>query len=96
MGCVVRLPDGVHCLFMKGASEILMWKSTRYVIVHCNGANDVPGDTGVETAPIGELEEDIITHDHILHFSDLRTIALYYHDLRKLAPKACSLPTTER
>jgi Ca2+-transporting ATPase len=23
MGCVVQLPNGVHCLFMKGASEIL-------------------------------------------------------------------------
>ena len=30
MGCVVRLPDGDH-LFMKGASEILTWK-THYVI----------------------------------------------------------------
>jgi len=31
MGCVVQLPDGVLCLFMKGASEILTRK-TRYVI----------------------------------------------------------------
>ena len=58
MGCVVRLPDGVHRLFMKGASEILMRKSMRHVVVHRNGTNNVPSGTGIETAPIGELEED--------------------------------------
>jgi len=40
---------------MKGVSEILMPKCTRHVIVHRDGADDIPG----ETAQIGELEEDI-------------------------------------
>jgi P-type Ca2+ transporter type 2C len=60
VGCVVRLPDGVLRLFMKGASEILTRKM-RYVIVHCDGATDAPGATRVETVPIGELEEDNIS-----------------------------------
>jgi len=36
MGCVVGLPDSVHCLFMKGASEILMRKSTRHAVIRKN------------------------------------------------------------
>jgi Ca2+-transporting ATPase len=32
MGCVVRLPDGTHRLYIKGASEILTRKCTRHVL----------------------------------------------------------------
>jgi magnesium-transporting ATPase (P-type) len=46
MGCVVRLPDGVCRLFIKGASGILTRKCTRHVVVHRDGANEVPGDSG--------------------------------------------------
>ena len=88
MGCVVRLPDGVHRLFIKGASEILTRKSTRHVIVHRDGANDVPGGTGVETAPIGELEEDNISRTITFYASQtLRTIALCYRDFRSWPPE---------
>jgi hypothetical protein len=72
---------------MKGASEILTRKSTRYVIVHRDGANDVPGGTGVETAPIGEPEEDSITHDHILRFSDFAHHRLVLSRFQKLVPQ---------
>ena len=38
---VVQLLGGTHHLVMEGASEILTQKSTCYVIVHHDGANDV-------------------------------------------------------
>jgi Ca2+-transporting ATPase len=89
MGCVVRLPDGVHRLFMKGASEILTGKSTRHVIVH---RDDVPGGTGVETAPIGELEDDNISRTITFYASQtLRTIALCYRDFGSWPPKGAQL-----
>lgn len=89
MGCLVRLPDGIHRLFMKGASEILMQKSTRHVIMHRDGANDVPGGTGIETAPIGKLEEDNISRTITFYASQtLRTIALCYRDFRSWPPKS--------
>ena len=64
MGCVARLPDGVHCLYIKGASEILTQKCTRHVIVNCDGPkNGNAGGSSIETAPIGDLEEDNISRD---------------------------------
>ena len=33
MGCVVRLPDGTHRLYIKGASKILTRKCTRHVLI---------------------------------------------------------------
>lgn len=92
MGCVVRLPDGVHRLFLKGASEILTRKSSRYVIVHRDGANDAPGGSGIETALIGELEEDNISRTITFYASQtLRTIALCYRDFRSWPPKGAQL-----
>lgn len=62
---------------MKGASEILTRKRTRHVIVHRDGANDVPGGTGIETPPIGVLEEDNISRTITFYASQtLRTIHL--------------------
>jgi P-type Ca2+ transporter type 2C len=62
------------------------------VIVHRDGANDVPGGTGVETALIGGLEEDNISESRTITFYAsqtlrLRTIALCYHDFRSWPPK---------
>ena len=42
----------MHALF-EGIGEILMWKSTCYVILYYDGVNDVLGATGIETVPIG-------------------------------------------
>jgi Ca2+-transporting ATPase len=92
MGCVVRLPDGVHRLFMKGASEVLTQKSTRHVIVYRDQAHDVPGGTGVETAPIGKLEEDNISRTITFYASQtLSTIAFCYRDFRSWPPKGPQL-----
>ena len=68
----MRLSGEVHRLFMKGASEIFTRKSARHVAVRRDGPNEILGGSGVETAPIGILEEDNIslTHDHVLRFSN--------------------------
>jgi Ca2+-transporting ATPase len=87
MGCVVRLPDGDYRLYIKGASEILTRKCTRHVIVHQDGANENPSGSGIETAPIGELEEDNISRTITFYASQtLRTIALCYRDFGRWPP----------
>jgi P-type Ca2+ transporter type 2C len=92
MGCLVQLPDGIHRLFMKGASEILMQKSTCHVIVHRDGANDVSGGTRIETASIGKLEEDNISRTITFYTSQtLHTITLCYCDFRSWPPKGAQL-----
>jgi Ca2+-transporting ATPase len=83
MGCVVRLPDGSHRLYVKGASEILARNCIRHVVADdtTQSANDV------ETALIGELEEDIISRMIALYASQtLRTIALCYRDFPSWPP----------
>ena len=92
MGRVVRLPDGVCRLFIKGASEIPTRKCMRYVVVHHDGASKVPGSSEIETAPIGLLEEDNISRTITFYASQtLRTIALCYHDFRSWPPKGVQL-----
>ena len=96
MGCVVRLPDGVHRLYIKGASEILTQKCTRHVVVYRDGANENPGGSGVETAPIGELEEDNISRTISFYASQtLRTIALCYRDFGRWPPSGGKLLDNE-
>ena len=88
MGCVVRLPDGTHRLYVKGASEILTRKCTRHVLV-----KEAPGGSNeVETVPIGELENDNISHTIRCYASEtLRTIALCYRDFSYWPPKGALL-----
>jgi Ca2+-transporting ATPase len=88
MGCVVRLPDGVYRLYIKGASEILARKCTRHVVVYRDGANDNSGGGGgIETTPIGELEVENISRTIISYASQtLHTIALCYRDFRRWPP----------
>ena len=84
MGCVVRLSDGIYRLFIKGASEILSRKCTRHVVVHRDG---VPGGSGIQTAPIREVEEDNIQRTITFYASQtLRTIALCYRDFGSWPP----------
>jgi Ca2+-transporting ATPase len=60
-----------------------------HVIVH---RDDVPGGTGVQTAPIGELEEDNISCTITFHASQtLRTIVLCYRDFRSWPLKGTQL-----
>lgn len=96
MGCVVRLPDGVHRLYLKGASELLTRKCTRHVVVYRDGINEVAGGSGIETAPIGELEEDNISRTITFYASQtLRTIALCYRDFRRWPPRGMRVGDNE-
>ncbi|KAI0245317.1 HAD-like domain-containing protein [Lactifluus subvellereus] len=65
MGCVARLPDRGHCLYIK--------------VVYCDSENDVPSSSAVETTPIRELEEGNISWTITFYASQtLRTIVLCY------------------
>lgn len=79
MGVVVRLPNGVYRLFVKGASEILLSKATRYT-------------SGVSDKAITETE---LTEGDIVSLSDtinayaersLRTIGMLYKDYTQWPP----------
>ncbi|KAH9010111.1 Ca-transporting ATPase [Lactarius hengduanensis] len=90
MGCVVRLADGGHRLYVKGASEVLARKCTRHVVAY--RANEASGSHEVETAPIGEMEEDNISHTIAFYASQsLRTIALCYRDSPCWPPQGARL-----
>ncbi|KAH9164446.1 Ca-transporting ATPase [Lactarius sanguifluus] len=92
MGCIVRLPDGGHRLYVKGASEVLSRKCTRHVVMYPDSANEAPGGNEVETAPIGEMEEDNISHTIAFYASQsLRTIALCYRDSPYWPPQGARL-----
>ncbi|KAI9449869.1 calcium-translocating P-type ATPase [Lactarius psammicola] len=92
MGCVVRLPDGSHRLYIKGASEILARKCTRHVVVNRDTANETPSGNEVETVPIGEMEEDNISRTITFYASQaLRTIALCYRDFSNWPPQGARL-----
>jgi len=96
MGCVVRLADGVHRLYIKGASEILTRKCKRHVVVYQEGANENPNGSGIETASIGEVEEDNISRTITFYASQtLRTIALCYRDFRRWPPDNVQLLDNE-
>ena len=86
MGCVVRLHDGSHRLYVKGTSEILSRNCARHVII--TSFNDAQ----VETAPLGEPEEDSISQAITLYSSQtLRSIVLCYRDFPSWPPKAARL-----
>jgi P-type Ca2+ transporter type 2C len=90
-GCVVRLPDGGHRLYLKGASEILTRRCTRCVVVHRDAAKgNLSGE--VETAPIGDFEEDIISRTISSYaLQSLRTVALCYRDFSHWPPKGAGM-----
>jgi Ca2+-transporting ATPase len=88
MGCVVRLPDGSHRLYVKGASEILVRNCTRHVVV----GDAAPSVNKVETAPIGGLEKDHCSRTIASYASQaLHTISLCYRDFPTWPPKGARL-----
>ncbi|KAH8983384.1 calcium-translocating P-type ATPase [Lactarius hatsudake] len=92
MGCVVRLSDGSHRLYIKGASEVLARKCTHHVVVYRDTADKTPGSNQVETVPIGEMEEDNISRTITVYASQaLRTIALCYRDFPHWPPLGARL-----
>jgi Ca2+-transporting ATPase len=90
MSCVVRLPDGSHRLYVKGASEILARNCTRHVVV--GDAAPSTNEAEAETAPIGAQEQYIISRTITFYASQsLRTIALCYRDFPSWPPKGARL-----
>jgi P-type Ca2+ transporter type 2C len=90
-GCVVQLPNGGHRLYIKGASEILTRKCTRCVVVYRDAAKD-KSNGEVETVPIGDFEEDVISHTISSYASQsLRTIALCYRDFSHWPPAGAGM-----
>ena len=88
MGCMVRLPDGSHRLYVKGASETLARNCTYHVVT----GNVAVGANDVEIAPIGALEEQIISRTITSYTTQtLRTIALCYRDFPSWPPKGTCL-----
>lgn len=79
MGVVVKLPNGVHRLFVKGASEILLGKATRYT-----------SDVTEETITEAELTEDDIASlastINVYAERSLRTIGMLYKDYTQWPP----------
>lgn len=79
MGVVVKLPNGVHRLFVKGASEILLSKATRYT-------SDVAHEAITEV----ELTDDDIASlagtINLYAERSLRTIGMLYKDYTQWPP----------
>lgn len=55
MGCVVRLPHRVYGLFIEGASEILSQKCTYHMVIHRNGANEIPGGIALQLQVLARM-----------------------------------------
>ncbi|KAF9448305.1 calcium-transporting ATPase [Macrolepiota fuliginosa MF-IS2] len=90
MGVVIRLPNGGHRLYVKGASEILSKKCNQHVVVHSDGK--FPASDAVETRPIDELAQDNISRTIIFYANQtLRTIALCYRDFPTWPPQGTTV-----
>lgn len=79
MGVVVKMPNGIYRLFVKGASEILLSKATRRVAdVAANEISDIE----LSDEDIKELE------DMINYYAErsLRTIGMLYKDYTQWPP----------
>jgi Ca2+-transporting ATPase len=78
MGAVVKFPDGVHRLFVKGASEILLTKSTRIIADVTKKLNEVE----LSGSDVQHLEDIINSYAE----RSLRTIGMVYKDYSQWPP----------
>ena len=89
MGVVVKIHDGLWRLYLKGASEILTKKCTRFVVVPWPGES-VKGDEDddIETEEFNDAAREDISKSIVFYAKQtLRTIALCYRDLDSWPPK---------
>ncbi|TFK49949.1 calcium-translocating P-type ATPase [Heliocybe sulcata] len=85
MGVVVRMPNGVHRLYLKGASEILTKMCNDHVMVYQRGAEE--HRDAVEKQPIDDLKRENIDRTIIFYANQtLRTIAMCYRDYESWPP----------
>lgn len=98
MGVVIERPEGGYRLLLKGASEVLCRRTTRYVYVR-NPAGDarpldqsVLSDEAVPTAPFDHETRGNINRTIIFYANQsLRTIALCYRDFPSWPPPKMDL-----
>ncbi|PCH42057.1 Ca-transporting ATPase [Wolfiporia cocos MD-104 SS10] len=91
MGIVMRLKDGRWRFHLKGASEILTKRCTRYVVVTRDpqqpGTSGMYAHDNIPTEEIEELANDNITRTTIFYANQmLRAIALCYRDFDTWPP----------
>lgn len=79
MGVVVKLPTGVYRLFVKGASEILLNKATRYT---ADVSNETITEVELTTEDIASLSGTINAYAE----RSLRTIGMLYKDYTQWPP----------
>jgi Ca2+-transporting ATPase len=95
MGVVVRRGAGAR-VFVKGASEILSVRCTRFVVLR-EGAPAAEDDEALETAEIGTLEAENIARTIIFYANQtLRTISLCYRDFEEWPPRDAKFANAER
>lgn len=90
MGVVVKLGEGRWRIYLKGASEILARKCTRYVSV-VRGAEGDEESSGIETREMDDLARDNVSRTIIFYANQmLRAITLCYRDFESWPPAGVS------
>ncbi|KAG6380528.1 Ca-transporting ATPase [Boletus reticuloceps] len=92
MGVVVKLRDGSHRLYIKGASEILAKLCVRHVVVSQDANQASDEDTTVETMAIDTYAEANVLWTIIFYANQsLRTITICYCDFAIWPPPGVHL-----
>lgn len=87
MGVVVKLENGSHRLYVKGASEILTKLCVRHVVVGPDAEQGDDEDAIVETAEIDMYAEANVSRTIIFYANQsLRTVAICYRDFAVWPP----------
>lgn len=87
MGVVVKLDNGSHRLYVKGASEILTKLCLRHVVVSPDADQASDEDAIVETAEIDTYAEVNVSRTIIFYANQsLRTVAVCYRDFPTWPP----------
>ncbi|KAF8440336.1 Ca-transporting ATPase [Boletus edulis BED1] len=92
MGVVVKLKDGSHRLYIKGASEILAKLCVRHVVASQDANQASDEDATVETIAIDTYAEANVSRTIIFYANQsLRTIAICYRDFASWPPPGVHL-----